>query len=179
MRVTEQRNKHTTTIGWKVHKLGAIPKCKYIVPFRLGYPLLWTSTSHQSSRGVHNFGHESPYINISHQLGREVHDFGQKFLYTNISSQWRWGVHNFGRKSRYTNISSQLGWGNILIITLLTFQLWFFKVNYKFKVYLQIKISIKDDKSYFKNSLSSLLKRPISFNSQSSIGKEFHSRMPR
>ena len=67
----------------------------------------------------------------------------------------------------------------LIIITLLTFQLWLFKVNYKFKVYLQIKISIKDGKSYFKNSLSSLLKRPISFNSRSSIGKEFHSRMPR
>ena len=67
----------------------------------------------------------------------------------------------------------------IIIITLLTFQLWLFKVNYKFKVYLQIKILIKDGKSYFKNSLNSLVKRPISFSSRSSIGKEFHGRMPR
>ena len=50
---------------------------------------------------------------------------------------------------------------------LLTFQLWLFKVNYKFKVYLQIKILVKDGKSYFKNSLSSLLKRPISIYSRS------------
>ena len=67
----------------------------------------------------------------------------------------------------------------LIIITLLTFQLWLFKVNYKFKVYLQIKISIKDGKSYFKNSLSSLLKSPISFTSQTWIGEGFHSRMPR
>ena len=42
MRVTEQKkNKHATRT-WKVYKLGVIPECKRIVPFRLGYPLLKT-----------------------------------------------------------------------------------------------------------------------------------------
>ena len=108
----ELQNKETSIqLEHRLEDLGVIPKCKCIVPFRLGYPLLWTSTSRQSSRGVHNFGRESPYFNISSQLGREAHNFGHKFPYTNISSQLGWGVYNFGRKSRCTNISSQLGWG--------------------------------------------------------------------
>ena len=31
---------YNLNVGWKVYNLAAIPKCKCIVLFRLGYPLL-------------------------------------------------------------------------------------------------------------------------------------------
>ena len=38
---------------------------------------------------------------------------------------------------------AKMGLEPMTIIALLTFQLWLFKVNYKFKIYLQIKMLIK------------------------------------
>ena len=116
MRVTEQKKQACNyNIVWKVHNLGAIPKCKHIVPIRLGHNFghksPYTNVSSQLGWGVHHFGHKSPYINISSQLGWGVHHFGHKSPCINTSSQLGWGVHNLGHKTSYTNIPRQLGWG--------------------------------------------------------------------
>ena len=52
------------------------------------------------------------------QLGRGVHNFGHKSPYTNISSQLGWSVYNFAHKLNpckkkippYKDLTRQLGW---------------------------------------------------------------------